>query len=588
MNAPVRRLPRSNAPHPDESLAGYILNLAYRLDITPKTLITSTGLKARGAGLLDVRYAIEIPDSNKQRFATATGLTEHEVTRLTLQRFVSTAYEPHRDTALARTLHGNLWIDVARTRFCPQCLADDNENAPHHVTWRIDWLTPWALACTRHRTLLFDACPACHTPTGDSGRGFKSAIPHVHAPVTHPAACRAKAEPHRLCDNRLDQATPDTAPQPVLDLQETLNRALNGTPSDLTSLGQHVDAPQYLRDLRLTTILLQMTDAENVADLATHLDPTLQQAALNYVSIRREPDVARTKRVLTQPPDHINAAAGLLLVAADLLSHRANRERLARLSSRADSNEHQSWKKAQNVTRPSPALSAALHDTRNAITDPKKNRTFATNTVSFELSHIPAYLNDATFTRHFADTDRQYQRPLRRWVPIALARLASDLTTYEAAQTLGYDAQQADAATARASNAFDRIGHDELRHRLTQVGDELSTQPPVNYQRRRDHFDSNWLINTDMWSELQSTLHIERLARTDTPWMRRRPAYAAWIWSLVTEGDLLSAPMIQQTSGGRRSTNGVAKDISDLIRRTPPRHHAIVESLAQEVISNIG
>lgn len=76
MNAWSRRLPRSNTPHPAESLSGYLLNLAHRLQFTPADLITRTGLKTSPhPRLLDLQYAISLPDDAQRRFSTATGLT---------------------------------------------------------------------------------------------------------------------------------------------------------------------------------------------------------------------------------------------------------------------------------------------------------------------------------------------------------------------------------------------------------------------------------------------------------------------------------------------------------------------------------
>ena len=83
-----RRLPRSNAPHPDESLAGYLLNLAHRLDLPPHELIRRTGIKPAGRTmLLDLTFATSLPPNVRHRFATATGLTDTEIVSLTTERF---------------------------------------------------------------------------------------------------------------------------------------------------------------------------------------------------------------------------------------------------------------------------------------------------------------------------------------------------------------------------------------------------------------------------------------------------------------------------------------------------------------------
>lgn len=283
-----RPLPRSNAPHPEESLCGYLLNLAYRLDLKPNQLIKRTGLKTNDRiVLLDAQYATELPDAAAAAFTHSTGLTPTETYALTLTRYAALDPAPHATIRAARSNYGQRWINIAQTRYCPQCLTDPND--PNRAIWRTQWLTPWAIACTRHDVTLLDACPSCGHRTGGSGHRLHSTLPNPDGPILHPAACRAaltsKADP--LCGYRLDRAPTTPAAPDALALQRRLDHILDTTtPEDppITSLGLPVDGPEYLRDLRLLVVLLQLTNAHH------HLrgDTRTRETARAYLQAENE------------------------------------------------------------------------------------------------------------------------------------------------------------------------------------------------------------------------------------------------------------------------------------------------------------
>ena len=101
-------------------------------------------------------------------------------------------------------------------------------------------------------------------------------------------------------------------------------------------------------------------------------------------------------------------------------------------------------------------------------------------------------------------------------------------------------------------------------------------------------FTNDWTIHDEDWHELQQALLGARMARNDTPWTERRPAYDAWIWSLVTGGDPAVAPMMQtQSDSGRKSTGGVAEVLSTLLRRSPDSLIAIVRNYAVALATEI-
>lgn len=61
--------------------------------------------------------------------------------------------------AIRRTRNGRISVRCAAGgtagSYCPECLADSGGR------WRMSWQFPFAFACTRHRRILVDACPAC-------------------------------------------------------------------------------------------------------------------------------------------------------------------------------------------------------------------------------------------------------------------------------------------------------------------------------------------------------------------------------------------------------------------------------------------
>lgn len=566
MSVRMRRLPRSNAPQPQESLSGYLLNLAHRLQLRPKDLVVRTGLKDdSNPALLDLQYAVTLPEEQRRRFAFATGLTDAEVLELTIERHLDVVASS-ADRTVARTLHSNLWLNLGHTRYCPECLAATDPATPEHAVWRVNWLTPWAVACVIHRRLLLDTCPECQTPTGFSGRNaFRSTIPNLHRPVTHPAACRAQERNHitGLCDTRLDQVPAPAVSDDLVSLQSHLDQMLGGEPyATSQTLGTSVTPAQRLRDLRLVIILLQLTPADGA------LAP-----------------IPQPPRVLTQPPTDTATAARLLQQAAELLNDPTRTDGLQALSKHALRHHKEAWKKAVATGSASPALDHALKDVKNGIVDPAKLLAYATiGNPAFTASNVPAYLDQDTYDRHFADIPDRYQRPIRRCVPIALVRLISNHGTNSAGRLLGYDASTTQAACARASDAFDTLGLNHFRQRVTRIAAEHNTRPTqTDYARLRDAFTSQWTIPDDIWVDFQDALLSNKLARADTPWARRRPAYDTWVWELITQGDLHTAPMIRTMVNGRLCTNGVATVLNDIQRRTPPAHQQLVHEMAQHV-----
>ena len=572
------RLPRSNRPVAHESLAGYLLNLSQRLNVTPGQLMLRTGLKTGArANLLDLSYSVTIPPDIQARFGTATGLEQEQVLALTLDGIGPVLDMSRPGKRLARSNYGNKWINPGRTAACPGCLGEDP-----HPTWRTTWMTPWALACTRHHTELIDRCPNCNTPLGEPGAtGTRSLIPQPSAQVATASECRARLPDRSLC--RFDLASaPTAAAEPrLLDLQTLLDQAID-TPSQHahTVLGHRVSSNQWLRDLRLVALALNLTDLRSAtprADAHPHLGPSAGNGR-------------RRTRAATQPPDHIAATQRLILEAHQLLADTSRAGDLNALNKRAANQATSIWEQAKNKGGPSVALTEAFTKHQMRATQPNRLALYIPVSCNLPADRLPAYLPAAQFDDHLADmrgpsrnnpSRSRYARPLRRYATIAIAMHSHGIDASAAGRLLGYPDTLTKAACARASLASrDHGGEPELFRRLRSIAESLANESPVDYATRRDHFDADWRIADEDFAQLQANL-----PRRNTPWETRRLDYSVYLWATITGGDPILAPMTRTLRNGRHSTNhnSAAHDYMRWGDRTLAALTALAAKLATEI-----
>lgn len=592
MTAP-RRLPRSLTAHCDESLAGYLLNLGHRLGMTPKELAARTGLETRERNEIDVGYAINLPPGAQQALAAATGLTIDAVTRLTLSRYDGHLFDSTSPGRAARTVHGALWVTPPLTAFCPRCLADTPAVTPQRVTWNLNWQTPWAVACPRHQVLLQHACTECGTPVGTSGMRGATLIPRPSHPVEHPAACRATLSATKtICGARLDLGDAPQAPRAVHALQERLIGLLDGRIQHLPSLGVPVTPAQYLRDLRILAVLLQLAnDPGALAMLPGNLlDPTAAYLAERHRRRTHRGSHDRADRTWTHPPTDTRVRATLLVTAAAFLDGTIPANQLHGLVTAATRNERLLWARIRSTSEPSLGLGRYFAPGRTGVTTTARLRSAAADrTFGITADHVASYLDETTFQRLFPMVTPTNERNVRRAVPLAITRLISRCSLEDAADLLGYGHQSATAAVVRTGRALGAdLRTDWFHDTIADLANDLDRQHSINFGHRRRYFEPDWLIPDRDWLALQQALLDARLARTDTPWDVRRPAYAAWIWSLVTGGDPAAAPMVQATANcGRKSTGGVAQILSTLLRRSPDPLVTLVRDYAATLSAHI-
>jgi|CZKT01.1.fsa_nt_gi hypothetical protein len=272
----IAPLPRSLDPLPAESLPGYVLRLAHRLEQAPARIADLTGLMpaSRQGRLIPLRCLLRLEPLTMKNFTAATRLSEQEARALCLSS-LGHRYPP-LDLAgnRAQLNSGGIigrgsWVFTRSTRYCPACLAGNGAAIQqlHGGAWQKLWHLPVVFACTTHRRLLTVRCPQCQGLV-HAGAG----IIDRPAELLHPAQCRntttaGEAGPHpAACGARLDAAEPDPGSpgtpdlRPLLALQEHLLDLLQpGGPPATTSIGQEITVSRYFTDLRLVAALIRGT-----------------------------------------------------------------------------------------------------------------------------------------------------------------------------------------------------------------------------------------------------------------------------------------------------------------------------------------
>lgn len=334
-----RPLPRSLDPLPDESLPGYILRLAHRLELTPGRVMALTLTSPTGAEapcLSSHRSMIELDPANRDGFAFATRLTTREVDALTLRGLGPRFPLPPQSTTTQRfgPITRVWWLLTRATRYCPACLAGDGSpiQQAHGGGWRRLWRLPIVFACPQHRLLLRHTCPRCDRPAhGHHGNGERIALitgSRVHG--LHPTQCRGMppGKGPRIttdCGARLDAIDgiePDLTDN-ALTLQQQLIQALRPDgPPQILSAGEPTAPAGYFTDLRLLTHL-----AFAAWPRARQLIPSTPFISFVDAHVDRLARDHNGRPVLTNQlidtwrPLDPAAGAGLLTVADHILSH---------------------------------------------------------------------------------------------------------------------------------------------------------------------------------------------------------------------------------------------------------------------------
>jgi TniQ len=484
MPAP-RPLGRSLVPLPGESLPGFLLRLSFRLGFPPAQLARLTGLAPAGriGASLPVTLLAEIPEPAGRAFAFMTRLTVDEVARLGMsawrERYAPLVTRAVETESGRRRLNGHL-ILAPVTRYCPDCLAGDGSAIQESFggPWLKTWHLPVVFACPAHRRLLEHLCPECGQAVWERRPGGRfSLLPAARVAGLHPAQCRTELIPVRgrhslpdCCGARLDQPGNRRPASPgLIELQDKILDLIDpgGTPGMLNA-GQPAQPPGYFADLQAIGLL-----ACSTRPAARHLSPSGETASAideQVASLRRQAE--NRQRAFPAParvmfgslPADAAASAGLVHLADRVLAGSTEevREQLRQLLPAGTAKTgRKAW--ANRITRSSPPCSSRLRDASGPLLrgftkaggHPQGRRNAVLRPQRWGPEHIPAFLPEDWYTRHFPPVDGVNPMFTRRTATLRLVQMIEGGSLGEAAAFLGI----ATTRTAWQGRIYSRAGH---------------------------------------------------------------------------------------------------------------------------------
>lgn len=382
-------LPRSLDPLPDESLTGFMLRLAHRLNISPGYLAFLTGLvdasHRRPPRVLSTQLVIDLKD-HLQPFATATRLTPQEAANLCVGQlgiFNTLQHGPPEirpePTPLAQLSFHHRWLFHSEPRYCPQCLAGDGSplQNEHGGPWRRHWYLPMVFACPIHQRLLRHACPAGSNHEIHAAPMDRSAVGSLSDPRPHPTQCRhltgqkPSGGRRAFCGVQLADPSPDHQPADevpeLLRLQNSLITNMNRPPGDpLRVAGTPIMNHQYFTDLGIIAalVLLSWPASEGLCASPTLAAAIDEEARLRlHMSRTRQTHHHQNQFRVSQPwaaaPADARTCAAILSIAWKVLKKPTSgglQRALAPLLIQADRTNG----RATNAIRSNPRRSRAL------------------------------------------------------------------------------------------------------------------------------------------------------------------------------------------------------------------------------------
>lgn len=605
-------MPRSLATHPDESLAGYLLNLSYRLRVAPAQVAGDVGLLPGDdsrSPRIPAGYSERLPRSTAEAMSVSCRLSTAETRDLTLERWDGHLLDHNDSDAGHAGRPARPWLAHARTGACPSCLPRsagpvDGTGEPVYATWRLRWRTPWSFACTRHGVLLVDRCSTCDTPLGLSQALAAQAprsglIPSMSTVGLHPAACRARvlAEHQRdsgpaslaACGARIDrQPLGPPADGRVMAAQEHLDGVFSGTVT-ATSLGAVVSPGQYLRDLRLVAFALQAVGPEDwplepPADTVQAVRRAADERQRSSANPRRE---AGRWRMWAEPPAEKALLAAVLTTAVHVLDAEdatAARPLLRPLVTAAEQAETRLWMRVRAAGSPSRRLAHLTSPGFGGLISVNKMiQAGAVVAPGVTGRHVPqmALPEVDELVAPLAPTTSPRDR--RRATSLALVRLIEDCGLPEAAGSLGI------VPLHRATSSVARLGKelraadkdDDFRSALVGVVSGLRADG-TDWTARRAAMSRTSLSDED-WEALLSDLgRLHPRSAVNTP--LRRTAWDLLLWTRVVSGDMFLSPYLTPLSPTERRT--VLKSCRAAQR--PAIHADVLDHWCAEFVRRIG
>ncbi|WP_179199907.1 TniQ family protein [Streptomyces sp. NRRL B-24572] len=577
-----RRLSRSLAPLPEESLAGFLLRLSFRLERSPRRITELLGLGQRHSSIAYAHLRI-LPAPLAAQFAHRAHISTEEAHALTLQRFAQTYPALRRVRADTPRIGGTAlaqWAMTPSSRFCPECLRGNDSPVQNVLggAWHLRWHLPVTFACVRHGRLLEHTCPTCDLPLNSPEDRRPGLLKLPNTAGLHPAQCRnrsmtvgppADESSGRFaaltsCGARLD-ANPrlTRAALSARELEQLL--ALQGrVDQNLISCQKNSEIrkpsdPFYFPDLITTTHLIKLSwpvarylvpsDAL-IAAIDAHASPIV-----SAITARDSGSGALTLRGSRDAPADAMTSGALLLAADNLLVSRDRRtiaEHIEPIASEAFRRAKDYTKHLLNDGGISPSLTVATspHVSAFRVRGRLRNSPYSHQ---FTVDEVPPYLPLDWFSDHFTDLRTQLpdvtyrdDRLLRRGASLRLVELVTGLTWPECAEALevgsGVGRYTLNALGRRLTE--NRLGPAFTRA-VEQVAELLATSiHRINYANRR-HRMSRWSMGATHWSRLFEELPRLTLMRTSAD-----PRIASIIvWSDVTRAEAPQCPIVKKERG---------------------------------------
>ncbi|MFF3663895.1 TniQ family protein [Streptomyces olivochromogenes] len=592
-----RALPRSLDPLPEESLPGFLLRLAYRLERSPARIGMLCGLSTMHRRL-PADYLLALPPQPAHALAKTARLSSTEAHSLTLAGFgLTSTYAPLRTTRLD---HGRNHAAVRRrwalnlsSRFCPRCLAGDGSPVQNMFgsAWKLRWHLPVVFACSEHSMLLSSTCPQCdNLPNRPPGTERSGLLMQRAAVGLHPAQCRhpvlgrrsTAAETNRYCGARLDQSpgnppmmTPEDLDR-VLDLQLRIDQNLFTPPSQRAR-----NDPHFFLDLVAIAHLIKFSWPLGA--------PLVRSAHLSCLIDSHATTVARQ---LDQPlspgprpsspwpaPDVPAQCAALLAAAAELLSHRDEgdaefRDRVQPMArttfERLPPNQAAGFRRMDFSSVLARALARKINGFYHAGGHRGSKLRAPSRECLFGIEHVPAMLPTAWSDAHFTKLRERLgtitdwnTRHLRRATSLKLVEMAAGGTWSECAKTLGTPwatAQQSLRILKRVLGPMESWAEFDQAVELMAYALDSDTNR-IDYANRRRAL-SSWHLSDAAWSELCDGFKAFR-GGTTSP----NPTTAtALLWAQVTQGDYLHSPILHAFRDSGRDTTPVVASVNQIVR----------------------
>lgn len=515
-------------------------------------------------------YGIHIEPSRKVLVARALHLSENELNRLLLEGFAGISFDAIRDSKgtfdSVRTTQSS-WLYLSGSHVCPGCVRSE------YGYWHVAWKLPWSFLCLEHKRLLECECPQCKLRFASwrRDRQVRPRFPHVV-----PAA--------GICVNSLGGSVRgrqtgmcgfDITGLPVVAVQEGtgliraqvwLNDALERDYAELA--GEPVKPLDFFRIVRGTVALLMYAGvADDVLGRVGQGAPgivgqrvqewfsarddrmaELQARAADRIKAGQRQGIPPQK-LTSFPPTDSALMAGLLTAAHSYLEGGSVSELAINMQPLLKRGVARSGVGSSFIDRLGlpPAFiqmySLAFSGTRDYMHSPATLSTSGRLTYSFEARHVPKVFWQSVFEERFRDLFEACQvreRTARLTLSVLLLELADRCSRAEALKALGIDSAAQGGidrallelrATGAAPAAFEQ---------LHKVAKELSEAiERVDYKERAERFAWLTALHPMDWG------FIAKRAGMDIGVSGREVNTAAFVWSLLTSGDMRDCPAFQ-------------------------------------------